>query len=129
MVQPQAPSAATGLLNENFPPIDNLQAQLQLESVQQPPNLTPIRQMRSSMKEGDPEGDTRRGGNDTSDLTAAGAGSSPEDETGKLINRSRMSVDALILNKNDGGSSVQPIDQSFHLSESRFRVNYFDISF
>ncbi|VUZ52541.1 unnamed protein product, partial [Hymenolepis diminuta] len=31
-----------------------------------------------------------------------------------------MSVDALILNKNDGGSSVQPIDQSFHLSENRY---------
>ncbi|KAM3177454.1 hypothetical protein ACTXT7_004539 [Hymenolepis weldensis] len=115
LVPPQAPSASTGLLSDNFPPIDNLQAQLQLESVQQP-----IRQMRSSIKEGDPEGDTRRDGNDTSDLTAAGAGSSPEDETEKLINRSRMSVDALILNKNDGGSSVQPIDQSFHHGENRY---------
>nr|CDS27504.1 nuclear receptor 2DBD gamma [Hymenolepis microstoma] len=120
LVPPQASSATTGLLNENFSPIDNLQAQQQLESVQQTPNLTPIRQIRSSMEEGDSEGDSRRGGNETSDLPAAGAGSSPEDETGKLINRSRMSVDALMLNKNDGGTSVQPIDQSFGLSENRY---------
>lgn len=121
---PQA-SVGASLLNEDFPLIDRLQSQQQQESLSRPPPLTPLRHLRNSLEEAESEGGKRRGNEEVdmgaSGVTAAGAGSSPEDEAGKLLHRSRsghLSVDALMLNKTEDGSSLPSIDQSYGLCES-----------
>ncbi|KAH9284012.1 Nuclear receptor ROR-alpha [Echinococcus granulosus] len=122
-----------GHVGEHFPPIDGLQ---------QP---SPLRHMRiSSLQpmEAKKENESANGTSAArkavaatavgqtevvmSDLVAMarGGGSSPEDEAGKLANRSRghLSVDALMVGKVDE-PGVSSIAQSFALGEDRFTTD------
>ncbi|KAL5966467.1 Nuclear receptor ROR-beta [Taenia solium] len=117
-----------GHLDEHFPAIDGLQ---------QPPPLRHIRTGSLQPMEAG-EGDESTNGSSgarkamvatevvMSDLVAMvrGDGSSPEDEAGKLLNRSRghLSVDALMVEKGNV-SDVPSIAQSFALSEDRFTTD------
>ncbi|VDM16170.1 unnamed protein product [Hydatigera taeniaeformis] len=118
----------TGHLNEHFPPIEGLQQPLPLQQMR-------IRNMQSMEAGGDNDGTT---GSSSARKTivatevvlndlvamARGEGSSPEDEAGKLLNRSRghLSVDALMVEKCDA-PNVPSIAPSFALSEDRFTTD------